>query len=82
MDRLTKINAIYAMMNETGQDALEGMARQLLRSFPNDQAKKSLSIVQSADDVELLDDQPNCAVYDFPLIGVRQPVDGQKADVG
>lgn len=83
MNRLPEIAAIYAMLNDTGRDFLAGMARQLLRSYAKQQAlPMSLSALEGRDDVELLDDQAHCTVYEFPLVSVGKVVNGHKPDLG
>lgn len=79
MNNLPEIETMYSMMSEAGRSYLLGMARQLLRSFPGD-AHVSLADTEQCRDVELLDDQPNGTVYQFPLVRVRQPVHRKKAD--
>lgn len=75
-----EIEVMYEMMNDTGRSHLKGMARQLARSFPS-VGGKSLRPVDKADDVHLLDNVPNCAIYQFPLVGAREPINRKKADL-
>ena len=80
MNHFPEIETMYAMMNEAGRAYLLGMARQLLRSFPGE-ANLSLSHSKQGRDVELLDDEPNGTVYQFPLVRVSKPVHRKKADL-
>lgn len=81
MNRLQEIERMYANMSPAGRDYLLGMARQLLRSFPGEGGVRLLPAAEQADQVELLDNEPNGAVYQFPLVGVRKPVHRKKADL-
>lgn len=76
MNRMREIEAMCQMMNDTGQDYLWRMAKQLVRSFPR---TGSLPLVKQADDIKLLDHSSNCAIYEFPLGGVSQTVDRKEA---
>lgn len=82
MNRLPEIEAMYAMMSDAGRDYLFGMARQLLRSFPGEGAGQLHAAAQEPDEIQLLDHKSNCAVYQFPLVGVRKPIHRKKADLG
>lgn len=79
MDRLPEIATMFAMMNDTGRDYLVGMARQLLRSFPNE---ASPSAAQNVDNAQLIDNNAHGTVYHFPLRVVRKPINRKKADLG
>lgn len=81
MNHLPEIETMYTMMSEAGRAYLLGMARQLLRSFPGEETL-SLANGKQSRDVELLDDEPHGAVYQFPLVRVRKPVHRKKADLG
>lgn len=80
MDRLPEIETMYANMSDKGRDFLFGMARQLLHSFPGEGAQL-FAPVQKINQVEPLDGDANCSVYQFPLLGIRKSVYRKKADL-
>lgn len=71
MNRLSEIEAMYVLMSEEGQLYLHGMARQLVRSFPQKKNLKLLPSTQERDQIHLLNDDAHGAVYQFPLVGIR-----------
>lgn len=82
MNHMPELAAMYALMNDTGREHLIGMARQLLRAYAKQAFPASLPALECRDNVELLDDQAHCAVYEFPLVCVGKVVNGQKPDIG
>jgi hypothetical protein len=80
MNRLSEIEAMYEMLDDTGRDYLCGMARQLLRSFPSNRTLRATR--ENVGNVQLVDHESDCAVYQFPLVGVGEAIDGKKADLG
>lgn len=81
-DRRTALLKAFDSMSDTGRDYFFGMARQLLRSFPRQEGSYLLPAAEQADKVQLLNDEANCTVYQFPLLGASKPVDRKKADLG
>lgn len=73
-DRKAEILDAFDGMSDTGRDYFFGMARQLLRSFPRQENCNLLSAAKQAAQVHLLDDETDCTVYQFPLLGARNPV--------
>lgn len=82
MNHMPEIAAMYSLMDDTGREHLFGMARQLLRAYAKQAIPTSLTALESRDDVQLLDDKPHGAVYEFPLVSVRKVVNGQQSDLG
>lgn len=82
MNRMPEIEAMYALMNEDGRSYLHGMARQLLRSFPKQSGHHLLPCAKQPDQVQLLNDDSHGAVYQFPLVCIREPIHGKQADIG
>jgi hypothetical protein len=82
MNHMPELAAMYSLMNDMGREHLVGMARQLLRAYAKQAIPASLTTLESRDDVQLLDDQAHCAIYEFPLVSVRKVVNGQQSDLG